>query len=185
MLVHYHSPIGKASYQTIHEGEEYSSYWMDCIERALENRMIFYQDNVNIGYYSLYDEIENADLSKEEMDANFGLLTEEQQTVASELHQMERKLFHDVITEGKDILKTEERYDEMAQFSSFSPYLFDDPEFASLVRDFTKKAAELNTLTHPCEMCISTKKLCTAETDKKKIQALKPLDVETTYQALD
>lgn len=95
-------------------------------------------------------------------------------------------MFNDLIQEGKEILKVEEHVDEMSSMMSFSPYLYEDPEYARLRNEFLQKAEELNELRNECHGCVRAKAVSENLPFYEKDLVL-PLDkdVEKIYQILD
>ena len=154
MLVQYHSPIGKASYDTVCDRNTYSSYWIDCIDRILETRMFFSQEEFDIGYYSCYDDIRYIQESEEEINSKLEVFSKDEVDAGLIIQSMEIKLFHDLVEEGKDILKIKECVDESQIMFNFEPYIYSDPEYTQLVQEFCNKALEIRELTDECHHCI-------------------------------
>lgn len=69
---------------------------------------------------------------------------------------MEAWLWHDLIEEGKELMVEEEQIHLEDLDDALEPYLFDDPEFAGIVREFLNKSAELERLIDPCKDCVKS-----------------------------
>lgn len=52
---------------------------------------------------------------------------------------IERKVFHDLIEEGKEILE----FGDDLKDDTYEMYLFDNPEYSQLVSEFLKKSEEM------------------------------------------
>lgn len=73
------------------------------------------------------------------------------------IRKIEAYLWHDLIAEGNEILAEPEKTDPEDFSQNFEPYAFQDPEFASLIRDFCLKSEELDTLADACHGCVTAK----------------------------
>ena len=130
----YSGPIGMANYSTEHRDGHYKSYWLAKIDRILKTSD--FQESSEIGYYRLFkDSSYLINISPHPLPH----LKEKHRKVAPVLTLMERKLFHDLIYEGKEILEFGDEIDDMIKTQKQEDYLFEDDEYYDLVEEFLER----------------------------------------------
>lgn len=90
----------------------------------------------DIGYYSLH---KKRPMRVTRMPKEFMTLPKKHSLLALETINIEKKIFYDLIEEGKEILE----FGDDLENEKYDNYLFDDPDYKHLVMEFMTKSVEL------------------------------------------
>jgi len=125
---------------------------MQCIEKILESRTYFDQES-EIGYYSLYEDLTKIHYKAAKADF-VAQLDIESRLVFSRIRKIEAYLWHDLISEGQELMIKAEPIILEDLEDVLEPYIFEDPEYAGLIKEFSEKQREIVRLFDPCHECI-------------------------------